>query len=106
MGEYIKSCIEKKHLVEVDSKKDTHKKHDLTKVVPALINKPIFDYTAYPVVVDNVCTHLIVLCNRKKDEKLRLSEVKQSNLSFDEHKQVNFVLHTLQSVLYRISKNE
>jgi|LauGreDrversion4_2_1035121.scaffolds.fasta_scaffold106266_2 transcriptional regulator with GAF, ATPase, and Fis domain len=67
LGPHIQSVIEKKHYVQVDAKKDTHKVHDLTKVVPGIINKPIFNYVAYPVLIDNVCTHIVVLCNRRKD---------------------------------------
>ena len=69
--------------------------HDLTKVVPSLINRPIFNYTAYPVIIENVCSHIVVLCNRKKEDSLGNSEVEKSHLSFDEHKLVTFVLHNL-----------
>jgi hypothetical protein len=80
--------------------------HDLTKVVPSLINKPIYNYTAYPLIIDNVCTHIVILCNRKIEDSFGLSEVEKSHLTFDEHKLVNFVLHNLQSVLARIKKVE
>ena len=106
MGQHIKSVIKDKHLVQIDAKRDAHKMHDLTKIVPTIINKPIFNYTAYPVVIENVCTHLVVLCNRKKEDSSGFSEVEKSHLSFDEHKLVNFVLHNLQSVLSRIKKVE
>jgi hypothetical protein len=80
--------------VEFDKNKSNNRGPELTRTLLNLINLPITNYTAYPIIVDNVCTHIVVLCNRSQKDILPGSEVDKSSLSFDEHKLVNFVLYS------------
>ena len=68
---------------------------EITQTVSPLINRQIDNYTAYPVIVEGVCTHVIMLCNKKVDKGPFSNENDNLQLSFDEHKLVYFIIHAI-----------
>lgn len=85
---------------------ETSSMADFSHAIYNHLNIAIDNYAAYPIVIDDVCQYVIVLCNRKPTEDSWQSEVNQRELTFDEHKLAHFVAYSFQSVVHQIKAIE